>query len=76
MIGLDIRCAPGEQQSVANVQERRQIQVGSQGGHEHRHRIGAGGDGIDVFLADHVEIVVSIQPAIGWNSDERHARHV
>jgi hypothetical protein len=38
--------------------------------------VGTGGNGLDVFLADHVEIVLSTEPAVGWNSDERQARHV
>jgi hypothetical protein len=73
---FDIRCAAGEQQSVAGIQQGWQIELGPQGGYEYRHRVRAQGDGLDVFLADHVEVMLPTKPAVGWNSDERQARHV
>jgi hypothetical protein len=75
-MGLDIRCAPREQQSVAGIQQGWQIEFGPESGHEHRNRTSTGGDGFDVFLADHVEVLLPVEPAVGWNSDERQARHV
>jgi hypothetical protein len=73
---LDIRCAAGEQQPIAGTQQRRQIHLGPESGYEHRHRVRTDGDGFDVLLADHVEVMLPTEPAIGWNSDERQARHV
>ena len=75
-MGFDIRCAAREQQSVAHLEQGRQVELGPESGHEHRQRIRTDGDGVDVLLADHVEVVLPTQPAIGWNSDERQARHV
>ncbi len=76
MMWFDIRCAPREQQSVQSLEQRRQIQGGPQRGYEHGHRTRTGGDGFNIFLADHVEVMLPVEPAIGWNSDERQARHV
>jgi hypothetical protein len=73
---FDIRCASRQQQSVAGIQKGWQIQLGPQSGYEHRHGLRTDGDGFDIFLADHVEVRLPMEPAVGWNSDERQARHV
>jgi hypothetical protein len=73
---FDIRCAPGQQQPIAGIQERRQVDPGPERGYQHRNRVGARGDGLDVLLAGHVEVMLPTQPAVGWNSDERQASHV
>jgi hypothetical protein len=75
-MGFDIRGAPREHQPVAHLEERPEIELGAERGHQHRQRVRACGDGIDVLLADHVEVVLSTEPAIGWNSDDWQARHV
>ena len=75
-MGFDIRGTPREHQAVAHLEQCRQIEFGAKRRYQHRQRIGACRDGIDVFLADHVEVVVSTEPAIGRNSDDGQARHV
>ena len=67
---FDIRRAAREQQPVADFEQRVQVELGPERRHEHRHRARTCGDGVDVLLADHVEIVLSTQPAIGRNSDD------
>jgi hypothetical protein len=73
---FDIRCAAGEQQSVAGSQQGLKIERSPEGGYEHRDGFRSPYDRLDIFLTDHVEVLLPIEPAIGWNSDERQARHV
>ena len=75
-MGFDIRGTARQHQPVADFEQCREIQLRAERGHQHRQRIGSCRDGIDVFLADHVEVVVSTEPAIGRNSDDGQARHV
>jgi hypothetical protein len=73
---FDIRGAAGQEQSVAGIQQGWQIERGPERRHEHRHRVRAEGHGFNVFLADHVEDMLPVEPAVGRNSDDRQARHV
>ena len=77
MVRFDIRRAAREQQPIACLQAARARSIsGPSAGTSTGTRVRALRDGFDVLLADHVEIVLSTQPAIGRNSDERQARHV
>jgi hypothetical protein len=75
-MGFDIRGTSREHQPVAHLEQRGKVQLGAERRYQHRQRIRACRDGIDVFLTDHVEVVVSTEPAIGRNSDDGQARHV
>jgi hypothetical protein len=73
---FDIRCAARQEQSIAGLQQGRKIDFRAERRHQHRYGVGALGDRLDVLLSDHVEIVLSKKATVGWNSDERQARHV
>jgi hypothetical protein len=73
---FDIRGAAREQDPIASRDQLSQIQRGREGRYQQRQCASAYGDGVDVLLADQVEMVLSTKPAIGRNSDDGQPRHV
>jgi hypothetical protein len=73
---FDIRWAAREQDSIAGLDQLRGIERGLEGGHQHRKPTRAERYGVDVLLADHLEKVLSKQPAVGRDSDDGQPRHV
>ena len=70
--GIDVRRASGDEDAIQPVQQRLMVEALPDGWDQHRDRLGTGDHGIDILLADAVEVKLVTWLQAGGDADQRH----